>query len=119
MPSAATATSVVGVSAGRRHSCALLQSGDVKCWGYNYYGELGLGNRNDIGDDELPTAAGTISLGGSVAELAAGDFHTCALLTNGDLRCWGLNTFGELGLGNTNTIGISVLPSEVEPVSYR
>jgi alpha-tubulin suppressor-like RCC1 family protein len=106
--------SVLQLSAGMSHTCALLSTGNMRCWGYNGYGQLGYGNysysnpnwpynsaNNDIGDNEPPTSAGTVDVGGKVLQIAADDGHTCALLATGDIKCWGRNDSGQLGLGNT------------------
>ncbi|NVB42012.1 hypothetical protein G6O69_29570 [Pseudenhygromyxa sp. WMMC2535] len=102
---------------GAYHTCALLTGGKVMCWGRNDYGQLGLGHTNNIGDDELPTDGGFVNLGGSTIAIAAGDRHTCALLENHDVRCWGRNLWGQLGLGHHNDIGDDELPSSASPVS--
>jgi alpha-tubulin suppressor-like RCC1 family protein len=103
----ATATAI---TAGDQHTCALLVGGNVRCWGYNFFGQLGLGNTNNIGDDENPTQ--NVNLGGATATaITAGEYHTCALLVGGNVRCWGYNFFGQLGLGNTNTIGDNENPT--------
>jgi alpha-tubulin suppressor-like RCC1 family protein len=91
------------VTAGASHTCALLTGGAIRCWGSAVFGQLGLGNQIDIGDDETPTA--NVNLGGATATaISAGTLHTCALLTSGDVRCWGFNNTGQLGLANTETI---------------
>lgn len=100
----------VQISAGIYHTCALLSTGAVRCWGEASYGQLGYGNMNDIGDDETPASAGSVNVGGAVEKIAAGGFHTCALLTGGSVRCWGLGALGALGYGNTNMIGDNELP---------
>ena len=96
----------VQLVAGTYHSCALLDSGFVKCWGRNASGQLGQGDLEDRGDDSnelgdqlLVVPLGSVNL--SVTQLAAGDNHTCALLENGGVKCWGSNSFGQLGLGDT------------------
>jgi alpha-tubulin suppressor-like RCC1 family protein len=96
---------VVQLAAGSAHTCALLDKGKVRCWGGASQGKLGYGNANNIGDNEAPSSAGDVNVGGTVAQLAAGLSHTCALLDAGNVRCWGLGTSGQLGYGNTNTIG--------------
>jgi alpha-tubulin suppressor-like RCC1 family protein len=94
------------VVAGIGHTCALLSNGDVRCWGSNSSGQLGHGNTDDIGDDEAAAAAGSVDIGGTATQLAAGGFHTCALLKDtGAVRCWGNNSSGRLGYGHTNHIG--------------
>ena len=55
---------VVQISAGSEHTCALLNTGKVRCWGYGTYGQLGYGNVTDIGDDETPASAGDVNVGG-------------------------------------------------------
>jgi len=93
------------LAAGGFHTCALLLEGDLKCWGRNNVGQLGLGHTNTIGDDELPSSISTLNIGAKVKDISAGAFHTCALLESGDVKCWGQNTSGQLGLGHTDTIG--------------
>ena len=86
----------VSVVAGYDHTCALLQNGDVKCWGSNVYGQLGVGTQVQ---QLAPGSA--VNLGQKATRLAAGRGYTCALLDDGSVKCWGLNTYGQLGIGNT------------------
>jgi hypothetical protein len=102
---------VVQLTAGLQHTCALLRGGAVRCWGLNNAGQLGYGHTDTIGDDELPSTVGTVQVGGTVVQLAAGLRHTCALLDSGAVRCWGRNNVGQLGYGHTDTIGDDELPS--------
>jgi cysteine-rich repeat protein len=98
----------VGLSAGDVHTCALLEDGSVKCWGYNELGQLGQGHRNNLGDEpgELGDSLPPVDLGGVPAtEIAAGYAHTCALLADGNIKCWGGNFFGELGQGHDEHLG--------------
>jgi alpha-tubulin suppressor-like RCC1 family protein len=102
----ATATSI---SAGRNHTCAVLSGGNVRCWGNNLFGQLGIASTTNIGDNESPTT--NVNLGGiTVTSITAGNAHTCALLSNGNVRCWGDNFFGQLGIGNQTTIGDNEIP---------
>src|SRR5436190_20214158 len=107
----------VAIAAGFYHACALLDNGRVRCWGQGSAGQLGYGNTNNVGDDETPAAAGPVELGGKAVAITAGGFHTCAILDNGRVRCWGLNWRGELGVGNTNNIGDYETPASVAPVN--
>ena len=100
------------VVAGAHHACALLDNGDVRCWGKNDFGQLGYAHTNDIGDDECPYSAGFVDVGGTVKEIAAGAEHTCAALDGGTLRCWGQGTNGQLGYGDDYDIGDDELPSD-------
>lgn len=97
------------ISLGNGHSCALLDNGSVKCWGYNWAGQLGQGDTDYRGDDPdemgdflLPIDLGS---GRTATAIAAGDSHTCALLDNGSVKCWGYNWAGQLGQGNTAQLG--------------
>ncbi|PNH01076.1 RCC1 and BTB domain-containing protein 2, partial [Tetrabaena socialis] len=103
------------LAVGGYHTCATVQTvflftttRAIKCWGYNGYGQLGLGDQRDRGDDpnEMGGALATVSLGTSeyVSALVAGGFHTC-VLTNSRVKCWGGNTDGQLGLGHSDNIG--------------
>ena len=104
-----------GVFAGQDTTCALHASGVVRCWGSGFHG-LGYGNKDDVGDNETPESVGDIDLGGSVAQLAAGKAHICALLASGNVRCWGTGELGRLGYGNTENIGDDETPGSVGDV---
>ena len=110
---------VTQLALGAAHTCALLDNGHVRCWGdAGLYGQLGYGNKNDIGDNEKPASAGDVDIGGVVTQLAAGDNHTCALLDNGHVRCWGLNQNGILGYATTTMIiGDDETPASVGDVN--
>jgi alpha-tubulin suppressor-like RCC1 family protein len=96
----------VDVTTGANHTCVLLNSKKVKCWGLANVGQLGYGNNNNIGDNELPSTVGLVNVGGDVTQVAAGNNHTCALLTDGNVRCWGQGFFGQLGYGSTSAVSI-------------
>jgi alpha-tubulin suppressor-like RCC1 family protein len=104
------------LTAGSNFTCALLDDGEVRCWGGNSTGQLGLGSTADIGDDETPTAVPPVRLGGPAVAIAAAGFHTCAILAEGALRCWGGNGAGELGTGDTHGIGADDVPAANPPV---
>jgi alpha-tubulin suppressor-like RCC1 family protein len=104
------------VSVGRAHTCALLEGGRARCWGWNKYGQLGYGHTDDIGDDEAPASAGDIDVGSEIVHISAGGLHTCALLEEGRVRCWGDNRFGQLGYGHRESIGDEEPPSRANDV---
>ncbi len=91
--------------AGNNHTCALLSSGLIYCWGDNQFGQLGYNRTDNLGDGEPVTSFGYVTLGDLATRIAAGGDHTCAILQSGALRCWGRNNFGQLGHGNTANIG--------------
>lgn len=107
---------VVQIAAGVAHVCVLLATGNVRCWGRGDYGSLGYGNGLDIGDDETLESAGDVPIGGRVVQIAAGGFHSCALLDTGKVRCWGNSVYGQLGYGDTRRIGDQESPAQVGDV---
>ena len=104
------------IVAGTDHTCALLTTGAVRCWGHGGSGKLGYGNANNIGDDETPAAAGDVPVGGAARQIVTNFDHNCALLTTGALRCWGFGPDGELGYGNRNSIGDNETPASAGDV---
>ena len=102
---------VVQLAAGNNHTCALLDTGRVRCWGRGVEGKLGYGSMQTIGDDETPASAGDVDVGGNVVQIVAGWLHTCALLETGAVRCWGAGSDGKLGYGNTVSIGDNETPA--------
>ncbi|MGD0272661.1 MAG: hypothetical protein ABSB96_02900 [Gaiellaceae bacterium] len=85
----------VAVSAGADHSCALMKSGGIECWGGNSNGQLGDGTtENRLTPVEVKGIDDAI-------EVAAGEDYTCAILHSHRMRCWGQNEYGELGDGTT------------------
>jgi len=100
------------VVAGGAHTCARLVGGTIRCWGLNDHGQLGYGHMRSVGDDEHPATAGDVALGGSATMVTAGISHTCALLEDATLRCWGEGSSKQLGLSGTATIGDDELPGQ-------
>jgi hypothetical protein len=91
---------VVQLAAGVMHVCALLTNGTVKCWGFNEKGGLGLCNADNRGDqaNEVSASLPNVDLGGPAVALSAGATHTCAILSDGGVKCWGGNSDGQLGV---------------------
>ena len=100
----------VALAAGYGHACALLSNTTMKCWGGNGEGELGNGTMSSPGSPQ-PVAVSGIT--GATA-IATGAYHTCALMGNGTLRCWGRNGQGQLGDG---TFMNSSTPVPVDGIS--
>ena len=96
------------ISAGGRFTCALSTAGAVRCWGLNATGQLGIGNTTNmgvsaqtIGDNLMSVNLGT---GRTAKRVVGGWQHTCAILDNDSLKCWGEGVNGKLGSG-TSSIG--------------
>ena len=100
---AGPAAAVPMLSLGLAHSCAVDSRGAAWCWGSNLSGQLGnlTALRRNI-------AVGVTGLESGVAQIAATDSSTCALV-NGGVRCWGSNRFGELGDGTGNDRALPAL----------
>ncbi|MFN3203052.1 MAG: fibrinogen-like YCDxxxxGGGW domain-containing protein [Bradymonadia bacterium] len=97
------------VTAGYLNSCAILEDGRVKCWGYNGHGELGHGNNTGRGDNpgEMGNNLAFTDLGtGRTAKYIGNNIHNfCAVLDNDRVKCWGHSGYGTLGYGDTNNRG--------------
>jgi len=83
---------VIDVALGVLHTCALLQSGEVWCWGTNEYGELG--NESEV-DSNVPVQVSNLPT--TVQDIDSEYEHTCALLDGGEMMCWGHNEEGQIG----------------------
>ena len=110
---------VTDVVAGYQHTCALTDSGRVACFGDNSEGQLGLGDRDSRGLEGSDLSNVFVELDGRAVSLSAGPSHTCALLENGALKCWGNNLFGQLALGHSENQGDDPdeMGSDLEAVS--
>ena len=100
-------TNAIALAAGDSHTCAVLATGSIKCWGQGGNGRLG---------DGLDTTSATpVTVSGitNAVAVTAGTNHTCALLATGAMRCWGLNGFGQLGNGNNNIASVPAVVSGI------
>ncbi|MCZ4618445.1 RCC1 domain-containing protein, partial [Rhodococcus qingshengii] len=96
-PVVPTSTSgATALSAGDSHSCAMVVGGTVKCWGSNWWGQLGDGTTRT---DRL-TPVDVVGVPGATA-VSAGWVHSCAVVAGGTVKCWGTNWDGALGDGTT------------------
>lgn len=103
-----------GITAGDSHSCALMKSGAVWCWGKNDLGQLGDGSNKDSLTPAVALGADGKPIVDAIA-VSAGKNHTCALLQkDGSIKCWGDNGANQLGVGSVNStnMAMSVIDSE-------
>ena len=106
---------VVQVVCGWHHTCVIMSDNQIKCFGRNDFGQLGYGdtlnrgkNANEIGNAlAFVNVTGTSGL--HVLKVAAGDLHTCVLLSNNRVKCFGYNGYGELGTCNSPFLDMNML----------
>jgi len=110
--------SVVGIdnaimiTAGNYHTCSLLSDKTIKCWGSGNYGQVGHGEFND----RILIPVKVLNINNAISVEADGD-HTCALLENQTLMCWGFNNVGQLGSPNSNNQNIPTSVTEINTAS--
>ena len=100
---------VTAISSGSSHTCALMDTGGVKCWGYNLHGQLG-----DNSTSERLTPVDVVGLSSGVTAISAGSSHTCAVMATGGLKCWGLRNDSQILL---TPVDVPDVPSGVTAVS--
>jgi alpha-tubulin suppressor-like RCC1 family protein len=109
---------VAAIAAGASHTCALLLGGTVECWGSNADGQLGYPTTatcwNGIPCSLAPMAVSNLK---NVTAVAAGRDHTCALLSDGTVECWGRNDYGQLGNGTMTNSATPVVVSNLAGVT--
>ncbi len=107
------------------HTCAILENDELRCWGANGAGQLGSGSNADFISDPSSASALVILGNGGTAKpvsVVGGYAHTCVLLDNGKAKCFGDNTYGQLGQGNTQNVGrdatemASLRPLDLGPI---
>ena len=99
---------VTQLSVGIVHNCVLFATGQVKCWGDNYYGQLGIGSTSSQGYNLAGNSMAGLQftdLDGSARRVECGGQMCCAIMINNDLKCWGWNNVGQLGIGSTTAAG--------------
>ena len=106
--------SVSALASANAHSCALLDDGEVRCWGGNYHREVNNGSNTT---QRVPLTVDELE---GVSALTVGTNHSCALLATGDVRCWGDNQYAQLGNPNPDgawAVDVEGLPSPVVSLS--
>ena len=84
---------VVSLGLGQLHSCATLANGTARCWGSNDHGQLGI-NQSNVPSRLIPDSVSNMT---TAASVASGDQHSCVVLADASVKCWGSNTFGAVG----------------------
>jgi len=87
-------SAAVQISLGLYYTCALIEDGRIKCWGYNDHGQLGIPGVGFILDPETAPYVQVDASGSKAIDVQVGSAHTCALLMNGQVRCWGWGYYG-------------------------
>lgn len=107
-PSSPPLSGVSAISAGQDHTCAVANAG-AKCWGYNFYGQLG---DNTVTPFIRSTPVDVFGLTAGISAISAGQSHSCALNSGGGVKCWGRNNIGQLG-DNLGSGSKSIMPVDV------
>lgn len=110
---------VVQLAGGGFHTCALFESGNVRCWGRNDFGQLGYGDSLHRGIDETAPSLPFVDIGTQALAVYAGTIHTCAITSEREIKCWGGNANGELGLGTTAPIGLTNTPADFTAIQFE
>ena len=97
-------TNIVEIAVGNEHACALKSSGEVLCWGKGSNGQLGNGEAFDKDHPvlvKMQNADSPLSNLSNIIQITGGSHHTCALNSSGKILCWGRNSEGQLGNGES------------------
>lgn len=107
--STVTIVKPIDIKVGQYFACALYSDDSVKCWGANSNGQLGIGSAANVGDATTEVGGANmfvnLGTGRTALEIAVGLNHVCARLDNATVKCWGQNSYGQLGKGNTADSG--------------
>ena len=110
---------VAQLALGNTHACALLvDSVSVKCWGSNFNGQLGVGDTTGRGSAAAPVSALSaiplgLSGGETVSVVATGAAHSCVYTSTAQVKCWGSNNYGQLGIGQASSVSIGDTANEM------
>lgn len=101
------------ISSGGLFNCAVLETGGVKCWGYNQYGELGIGTQST---KELANVY-VSGISSGAENVSSGQYYSCAEMTGGSLKCWGNGGTGVFATGSTGTSSTPVTATQLSGYS--
>jgi len=110
---------ILAIDMGLRHACALLDSSEVKCWGFNKQGQIGAGYKSTAEGIPVYVTDGISNISG-VTKISTGQTHTCAITNADEVKCWGSNSKKQLGYtANVMSIvakNVEGLPTDGVPV---
>ena len=110
-------TNVTDVSVGGYHTCSLLENGSVMCWGRNDFGQRGLGYTQSATDPFTEREVIDFGNNRTALQVSAGTHHSCAILDDWEIVCWGNNTYGQLGNTPSNHESTPVTVSGLEGIA--
>lgn len=119
---------ITSIKTGIYHSCAVASDSKAYCWGYNANGQLGDGSTivcnpylPGVYCSLVPVAVSTSGVlqNKTIASISDGYYHTCAVSSDGNLYCWGLNDRGQLGNNSTSNSGVPVFIGNLSVISGR
>jgi alpha-tubulin suppressor-like RCC1 family protein len=111
-PAVVAGLNAIKLSMNYQNVCVVTPTFTVKCWGDNTYGQTGQPIATAL--VSTPTVVNGLS---NVADVSVGRYHACALLKSGAVRCWGQNTFGQLGGGGTRSGPALITPRTIANVT--
>jgi alpha-tubulin suppressor-like RCC1 family protein len=107
-------TNIINLALGGYHTCAMNNLNQLYCWGYNQYGQLGLGTSGNGADQSTPRLLTPMT---NITNIALGGYHTCAVNDSKQLYCWGYNYGGQLGIGTSGTGADKSTPQLLTPMT--
>jgi alpha-tubulin suppressor-like RCC1 family protein len=105
-------TDVTKISAGLAHTCAIVADGSIYCWGWNLGFQLGVTST----DESIPIPTPVLGVPAKAISVAAGAAHTCAIFAGGEVWCWGVNEYGQLGVETNFGVVSRNAPVKVEGI---
>lgn len=101
------------VTVGTEHTCAITVDGILKCWGANSNPQVIFSGSDSFYSTPQEISSTTKYIDVTISTASYSDLHICAITEDFDVQCWGDNSYGQLGQGNTNTVsGIATIPSQ-------
>ena len=108
----------ISIDSGLQHTCAVMDNGEMYCWGRQYYGNMGTSDPTTSSNQvhthiKIPIKV-EIPQSKSVSFMGVGEYHGCAVMTDNTLWCWGRNDHGEIGVGNRSTSNSEIIKKPIQ-----